>query len=522
MSVNELSSGVTVSAIATDGSYLYVHSPAGLHKVGTGQNGTTPGQVYEAIKGYRAHERCVSLACIGGQLFYRSPDIAPAAFIVLSCQYLLEVGSVFENGKGSFPTADNTALGIAVPVKVVEEKDEKEDAKESTAVTRESLQARVDELDRQMDNCGSDDDEMDRIDQELNQALEALNQYDEVHGGGEDVEIATAASGGAAKPKAGPKKPKNERFSAVTSDGRFLYLLHSKPTIDKKTADAKDGKDGKDSKDGGDVPPAGPPSLAHSNSKTDEKGAAPGAAGAGGKTDEKKAPAVSIPRVEMSLNVFDPKSKLDACHTTTLRVSPGRPNSVLYFDSTATDSSSGLKKVAKTSKSGSGIAQITLGCPDHLNFDGAITMEGWFKLGKSAFKRSSYQGLFYHGDGNYFTYAYMTMKGLVVGTSSNFGSGQLNCPTAELDPTEWNHLAFVYEADKKQWVMYVNGNMYGQGASTVGYVLTRNPLQLSVSLYVIRFLIARVVVVWWWWCKWMQCNQICRAVVFGWKYELQI
>ena len=85
MSTNELG-GIKHAAVATDGVYVYVHSSAGLLKIGTGVgggDGASPGSLVAEVKGYRAKERS-SLACVGEYLFYRSPNIAPAAAIVLS------------------------------------------------------------------------------------------------------------------------------------------------------------------------------------------------------------------------------------------------------------------------------------------------------------------------------------------------------------------------------------------------------------------------------------------------------
>ena len=67
---------------------------AGIYKIGTGKAGTTPGSVCASIDGYRAGERS-SLAYASGLLFYRSPEIAPAIFIVIDTASLLEVGRSF-------------------------------------------------------------------------------------------------------------------------------------------------------------------------------------------------------------------------------------------------------------------------------------------------------------------------------------------------------------------------------------------------------------------------------------------
>lgn len=104
------------TSIATDGSYIYVHSSMGLMKIGTGANGTSPGYVYAHIRGYRAKETS-SMVCVGDKLYYRSPAVVPAAMIVISTRYLQEIGDIRIDGSGDFKTADLSgtkgALGLA-------------------------------------------------------------------------------------------------------------------------------------------------------------------------------------------------------------------------------------------------------------------------------------------------------------------------------------------------------------------------------------------------------------------------
>jgi hypothetical protein len=85
MAVTELSSALSI-AVASDGKFLYTHSRAGLFKIGTGKSGSTHGMVYAAVRGFRGQERS-TLACFGNYLYYRSPAIAPAIFLVLSTEY---------------------------------------------------------------------------------------------------------------------------------------------------------------------------------------------------------------------------------------------------------------------------------------------------------------------------------------------------------------------------------------------------------------------------------------------------
>ena len=141
--------GVTPHSMATDGAYVYVHCTQGLFKIGSGQRGTAPGIVYNRQE-FRTEEQgprlCVffvflcpvfflftltvrfeqisvitplpthpplgSLAYCCGKLYYRSSKIKPAAFLVLSTEYLSEVGSIHLDGTGSIPTADNSALDL--------------------------------------------------------------------------------------------------------------------------------------------------------------------------------------------------------------------------------------------------------------------------------------------------------------------------------------------------------------------------------------------------------------------------
>lgn len=64
-------------SVATDGTYLFVHSELeGFFKIGTGFNYTCLGKVYKHLPEYRLKERS-SLAYVMGNLYYRSYKIAP-------------------------------------------------------------------------------------------------------------------------------------------------------------------------------------------------------------------------------------------------------------------------------------------------------------------------------------------------------------------------------------------------------------------------------------------------------------
>ncbi|KNC55091.1 HECT domain containing 3 [Thecamonas trahens ATCC 50062] len=87
-------------AIATDGTYLYIHDAHGLAKIGTGANGSIQGHVYAARPLFRASD-AASLLCVCDKLYYRSASIAPAAFLVLSASNLADIGAILPDGSGS-------------------------------------------------------------------------------------------------------------------------------------------------------------------------------------------------------------------------------------------------------------------------------------------------------------------------------------------------------------------------------------------------------------------------------------
>lgn len=105
---------MTEAAVASDGTYVYIHCRLGLYKLGTGKNNTTPGIVYCSIKGYRGSERS-SLACVGDRLYYRSAAIAPAALLVLRTDTLTLEGEIMPDGSGSIKSANNTHFSFGIP-----------------------------------------------------------------------------------------------------------------------------------------------------------------------------------------------------------------------------------------------------------------------------------------------------------------------------------------------------------------------------------------------------------------------
>lgn len=71
-----------VDAVASDGTYLYIHSyTKGLLKIGTGLGGTIQGQVYATNPEYRKGDKQKSLCFIktNGKLYYLIPQMPSAA-----------------------------------------------------------------------------------------------------------------------------------------------------------------------------------------------------------------------------------------------------------------------------------------------------------------------------------------------------------------------------------------------------------------------------------------------------------
>jgi hypothetical protein len=97
------SSGSKFVTVATDGRFLYVHSTAGLVKLGTGYHGTIQGHLYACKPRYRVLEK-PWVACVGTRLYLRSPAMSPDCLVVVDCNTLEEVGNVQTDGKGTVST----------------------------------------------------------------------------------------------------------------------------------------------------------------------------------------------------------------------------------------------------------------------------------------------------------------------------------------------------------------------------------------------------------------------------------
>ena len=68
-------------------------------------------------------------------------------------------------------------------------------------------------------------------------------------------------------------------------------------------------------------------------------------------------------------------------------------------------------------RNNSNTSSLDLGSPPQLQFAGALTMECWFKFENDDMKRIPQQ-IFYHGDGNYWTYLYVQSSTLYAGCNS--------------------------------------------------------------------------------------------------------
>ena len=88
---------------------MYIHSGAGLMKVGTGEKGTSPGVVYSFIKNYRNKEPS-QLFCIGDKLYLRSSQSKTEFLVVLSTEFLTEIGTLNLDGTGSLPSKNLASL----------------------------------------------------------------------------------------------------------------------------------------------------------------------------------------------------------------------------------------------------------------------------------------------------------------------------------------------------------------------------------------------------------------------------
>jgi len=516
MSVTELTESSRMS-MATDGVYLYTHSPAGLFKIGTGKEGTTPGMVYVSIKGYRSYERsCLAMA--GGRLLYRSAEIAPAIFVIIDTQYLLEVGSVLPDGTGTFASADlshlplllsgakpgkakpkpkNKASVVAASSEVAEVKelkevkeskgDKKEGKEEEDEFTKKKKEAMMDPYAKKLAEQKEKDEEK-KAHEEEKKAEQGPKPPSAGPGpapipspsGPSDTAPGVDPSQAQAQSPAGPlsptgagvppadadmpldmddeeddKKKKTRKSDGVTfypmiSDGRYVFVVtpqaQATPATDAAATDAAASADSA--------------AASSSSSSTEKKG------------DKSERSALSVSALD-----FEGKQRLEHCHSVTLLSSRSKPNSLL----TMNNQSSAKQKASRTTRVGRGgrvvatkrasrnamnMPHVNLGNPEHLNFDGSISVECWFRAPQQAWNSGNYQSLFTHGDPSmrFFVMAYT--GSIYAGCNTAMGSGQVNGQVS-VDFTEWNHLCVVYDHTSQSWCVYVNGALSAKQRSNI-------------------------------------------------------
>eukprot|EP01132_Coremiostelium_polycephalum_P002496 gene2496-3088_t len=98
-----------IATITSDGEYIYIHDTCGLAKIGTGYFGTHQGRIYARLSDWFPKEKGW-IVSIGNFLYYRSPSTEPATLIVLDPMNLQEIGRIYQDGSGSFPTVNNLTL----------------------------------------------------------------------------------------------------------------------------------------------------------------------------------------------------------------------------------------------------------------------------------------------------------------------------------------------------------------------------------------------------------------------------
>lgn len=75
-----VSESLAGSSLASDGKFLYMHSPHGLLKLGSGLYNTIRGHLYASNPNFRTSDRWSSLVCVGEKLYYWSPELSYETF----------------------------------------------------------------------------------------------------------------------------------------------------------------------------------------------------------------------------------------------------------------------------------------------------------------------------------------------------------------------------------------------------------------------------------------------------------
>jgi hypothetical protein len=507
VAVPDLSTGWgpgSFGSMATDGTYLYLHNHGGLFKIGTGFNGTTPGTIYGQIKGFRGTEQS-AMVCIGDRLYYRSANLYPILFSVISTQHLTEIGSIRRDGAGSVATPD---LSWYFPV---EEDDKKNDG---------------DVKEGKMERDGKSSDRPSATPLIARPVAAAPSPY--------TVSLTASSSTGtsssstststAAMLAAMQATRLKQMRGQIFGDGTFLYALQPRPIGEKPaaagvphptpttgtSASATPATTHSTGTTAAFVPPVATPGVPYvlpvgptfnfgqaqpqqpqvSSGFSFSSGSATGwgsninapasyspfsqpSTGGWGTTAPTTSlfatPAPLLPtaaglpplpitdpklqRGEYAIQVFEPSRGFDHCHSTVLYrpTAEGRNNTVLSFKSNQiADPLTGRRPA---------YAMMTLGNPEHLNFAGTITLECWIKVPRDIWAQRGTIGLFYHGDGRSNLYMYISSHQLYMGYQGTTGNQAVAVSITATDTAEWFHVAGIYDQATQQFRLHLNGSM---------------------------------------------------------------
>ena len=258
---------------------------------------------------------------------------------------------------------------------------------------------------------------------------------------------------------------------SMDSDGRFLYA----------------------------VVPEKPPAAAFPQTDDSSKGTADGVDA----DDEEE----DVPFIYIRLNAFDPMSSLEHCNSLLLKRPFPAEGSVAVLDFNPSSERRRKENAAAAisggggrydpfggrygrrfgggggSKYGHNTSSLDLGAPPQLQFEGALTMECWFRF-QGEEQRKVAQQLFYHGDGANWTYIYVQSSSVYVGANGPMGSSNGRCSVnAAVSLKEWTHIAATYEPQDGQWRIYLNGQWANPNARTA--VSTRGGPQKSTAPWIV-------------------------------------
>lgn len=112
---------------------------------------------------------------------------------------------------------------------------------------------------------------------------------------------------------------------------------------------------------------------------------------------------------------------------------------VVQLDNSDTAGKKATAKAKKQSRkqARSSLPSIRLGCPPHLNFEGSITMEAWFRLSTDSARRlQNYVSIMTHGDQVHNTSLLVYTNQVYVVSKNAMGTGQATAQCS-FNPAEW-------------------------------------------------------------------------------------